>query len=188
MRSLMRSKIHKATVTEANKDYVGSITIDSELIEHVDLWPNERVLIASNTSGARLETYVIAGEPGSGEICMNGPCAHLIGVGEEIVIMPVDPNMPKNRNGLRGFILDHPRPAGQPVSGSFRRSSCACWKIGKKAIQDFAQFGRRNIPGCPDIKLIKREDARVRILHILARQRGHAFDRATVICAVRTPS
>jgi aspartate 1-decarboxylase len=87
LRSLMRSKIHKAVVTEANKDYVGSITIDSELIDRVGLWLNERVLIASNTTGARLETYVIAGEPGSGGICMNGPCAHLIGVGEEIVIM-----------------------------------------------------------------------------------------------------
>ena len=58
-----------------------------ELIERVDLWLNERVLIASNTTGARLETYVIAGEPGSGRICMNGPCSHVIGVGEEIVIM-----------------------------------------------------------------------------------------------------
>jgi len=83
----MRSKIHKAVVTEANPDYVGSITIDAELIERVDLWLNERVLIASNMTGARLETYVIAGEPGSGRICMNGPCSHVIGVGEEIVIM-----------------------------------------------------------------------------------------------------
>ena len=87
MRSLMRSKIHKAFVTEANPDYVGSITIDADLLERVGLWLNERVLIASNTTGARLETYVIAGEPGSGDICMNGPCSHLIGVGEEIVIM-----------------------------------------------------------------------------------------------------
>lgn len=87
MRSLMRSKIHKAVVTEANPDYVGSITIDAELIDRVGLWLNERVLIASNTTGARLETYVIAGEPGSGKICMNGPCSHVIGVGEEVVIM-----------------------------------------------------------------------------------------------------
>lgn len=87
MRSVLHAKIHKATVTQADPDYVGSITIDRELIEKVDLWPNEKVLIASNTSGARLETYVIEGEPGSGKICMNGPCAHLIGVGEEIVIM-----------------------------------------------------------------------------------------------------
>ena len=67
MRSVMRSKIHKATITEANPDYVGSITIDAELIERVGLWENEHVLIASNTTGARLETYVIAGEP-SGDL------------------------------------------------------------------------------------------------------------------------
>jgi len=87
VRSVMRSKIHKATITEANPEYVGSITIDAELIERVGLWQNERVLIASNTTGARLETYVIAGEPGSGKIGMNGPAAHTIGVGEEVVIM-----------------------------------------------------------------------------------------------------
>jgi len=87
VRSVLRSKIHKATITEANPEYVGSITIDAELIERVGLWQNERVLIASNSTGARLETYVIAGEPGSGKIGMNGPAAHTIGVGEEVVIM-----------------------------------------------------------------------------------------------------
>lgn len=100
MRSVMRSKIHQAVVTEANPEYVGSITIDVELMERVDLWPNERVLVASNTTGARLETYVIAGEAGSGTICMNGPCSHVIGVGEEVVIMgfevtdaPIEPRV-----------------------------------------------------------------------------------------------
>ena len=87
MRWVMRSKIHKAIVTEANVDYIGSITIDADLIERVDLWPGEKVLVVSNTSGARLETYVIAGERGSGIICMNGAAAHLIKVGEEIIIM-----------------------------------------------------------------------------------------------------
>ncbi len=87
MRWVMRSKIHKAIVTEANVDYIGSITIDTDLIERVDLWPGEKVLVVSNTSGARLETYVIAGERGSGIISMNGAAAHLIKVGEEIIIM-----------------------------------------------------------------------------------------------------
>ena len=87
MRWVLRSKIHKATVTEANPDYVGSITIDADLIERVGLWSNERVLVASNTTGVRLETYVISGEPGAGQICMNGPAAHLIKVDEEVVIM-----------------------------------------------------------------------------------------------------
>jgi aspartate 1-decarboxylase len=87
MRMVLRSKIHNATVTEANLAYIGSITIDADLIERVDLWPGERVLVVSNTSGARLETYVIKGERGSGNICMNGAAAHLIKEGEEIIIM-----------------------------------------------------------------------------------------------------
>lgn len=87
MRSVLRAKIHKATITQADPDYVGSITIDKDLTELVDLWPNEKVLVASNTSGNRLETYVIEGERGSGRICMNGPAAHLIAAGEEVVIM-----------------------------------------------------------------------------------------------------
>ena len=87
MRSVLKSKIHKATVTEANLEYVGSITIDEDLIEAVDLWVNERVMVVSNTTGARLETYVIAGPRGSGAICMNGAAAHLINKGEEIIIM-----------------------------------------------------------------------------------------------------
>ena len=87
MRWVLRSKIHNATVTEANLAYVGSITIDSDLIERVGLWPGERVLVVSNTSGARLETYVIAGAHGSGVICMNGAAAHLIKAGEQIIVM-----------------------------------------------------------------------------------------------------
>jgi aspartate 1-decarboxylase len=83
----MRSKIHNARVTQANLAYVGSITIDAELIERVGLWPGERVLVVSNTSGARLETYVIEGPRGSGAMCMNGAAAHLIGEGEEIIVM-----------------------------------------------------------------------------------------------------
>ena len=87
MRWVMRSKIHKATVVQADVNYVGSITIDEELIERVGLWPGERVLVVSNTSGARLETYVIPGERGSGVINMNGAAAHLIKAGEEIIII-----------------------------------------------------------------------------------------------------
>ncbi|MAG12477.1 aspartate 1-decarboxylase [bacterium] len=100
MRFILRSKIHKATVTEANLDYIGSITIDEELIEKANLWPGEKVLVASITSGARLETYIIAGERGSGTICMNGAAAHLIKKGEEIIVMGFEltdkPINPKN--------------------------------------------------------------------------------------------
>ena len=87
MRWVIRSKIHKATVTEANLDYVGSITIDEDLIELAGFWEGERVLIADNTNGARLETYVMVGERGSGTIRMNGASAHLINVGDELIIM-----------------------------------------------------------------------------------------------------
>ena len=87
MRIVIRSKIHKATVTDANLNYIGSITLDKDLIEKADLWPGEKVMVVSNTSGARLETYVIEGKPGTGCICINGAAAHLIQPGEEIIIM-----------------------------------------------------------------------------------------------------
>lgn len=100
MRWLIRSKIHKATVTEADINYVGSITIDGDLIDRVGLMEGEKVLVTSNTSGARLETYVIRGQRGSGVICMNGAAAHLIKEGDEIIIMgfelsdtPIEPKM-----------------------------------------------------------------------------------------------
>lgn len=87
MRWLLRSKIHKAIVTEARVDYIGSITIDENLIEKAGFWPGEKVLISSNSTGQRLETYIIVGPRGSGVICMNGAAAHLIKKGEEIIIM-----------------------------------------------------------------------------------------------------
>jgi len=87
MRWVLRSKIHKATVTEANVGYIGSITIDKSLVEQAGMWEGERVLISSNTSGARLETYIILGESGAGDICVNGAAAHLIKASEEIIIM-----------------------------------------------------------------------------------------------------
>src|SRR5260370_39344008 len=84
---VLRSKIHKATVTEANVAYIDSITIDRSLVEQAGFWEGERVLITSNDSGARLETYVILGERRSGTICMDGAPAHLIKAGEDIIIM-----------------------------------------------------------------------------------------------------
>ncbi len=100
MRWVLRSKIHNATVTDANLSYVGSITLDMALADRVGLWPGEKVLVVSNTSGARLETYVIAGERGSGVICMNGAAAHIIKAGEEIIVMgfelvdqPIEPRI-----------------------------------------------------------------------------------------------
>lgn len=100
MRWILRSKIHKAVVTQAELSYVGSITIDLDLMEKSGLVQGERLLVVSNTSGARLETYAIEGERGSGVICMNGAAAHLIKKGDEIIIMgfelsdqPIAPKM-----------------------------------------------------------------------------------------------
>ncbi len=87
MRVFLRAKIHKAMVTQADASYVGSITIDSELLERVGIAEYEKVLVVSNTTGARLETYALRGEPGAGEVCINGGAAHLIGKGEEVIIM-----------------------------------------------------------------------------------------------------
>jgi aspartate 1-decarboxylase len=87
LRWFVRSKITHAIVKEADVNYIGSITIDEDLIEKSGMMIGEKVLVVSNTSGARLETYIIAGARGSGNIGMNGAAAHLIRVGEEIIIM-----------------------------------------------------------------------------------------------------
>ena len=87
MRIFLKSKLHKATVTEANVQYTGSISIDRELMDAAELLEYEKVLVVDSTNGNRLETYVIEGERGSGTICMNGAAAHLIEEGDEITIM-----------------------------------------------------------------------------------------------------
>jgi aspartate 1-decarboxylase len=87
MRQLLRSKLHNGRTTDANVNYVGSIEIDMDLVDAVGLWEGEKVLVVSNTSGARLETYVIAGARGTGVISMNGAAAKLIGAGEQVIIM-----------------------------------------------------------------------------------------------------
>ena len=86
LRELLHSKIHKATITGADLAYVGSITIDQDLLDRIDLWAGQKVTVVSNTSGARLETYVIAGPRATGMICINGAAAHLIKKGEEVII------------------------------------------------------------------------------------------------------
>ena len=87
MRQFLRSKIHKATVTGADVGYVGSVTIDQALMERAGIAPWEKVLIVDNTNGARLETYAIPGEPGSGTIQINGGAAHLVRPGDEVIIL-----------------------------------------------------------------------------------------------------
>ena len=83
----MTSKIHRATVTQADLDYVGSITIDADLLDAADLLAGERVDIADCTNGNRLSTYVIPGERGRGEICVNGAAAHLVSPGDVIILI-----------------------------------------------------------------------------------------------------
>ncbi|UOF89691.1 aspartate 1-decarboxylase [Fodinisporobacter ferrooxydans] len=87
LRTMMKAKIHRARVTEANLNYVGSITIDEEILEAVDILPNEKVQIVNNNNGARLETYVIKGPRGSGVICLNGAAARLVQEGDIVIII-----------------------------------------------------------------------------------------------------
>jgi aspartate 1-decarboxylase len=86
-RSMLKSKIHRARVTEADLHYVGSVTIDRELLQQVDILPNEKVLVVNLNNGARFETYAFEGAPGSGVICMNGGCARHVQVGDTVLIL-----------------------------------------------------------------------------------------------------
>ncbi len=112
-RFLLKSKIHRAYVTESNLKYIGSMTIDQALMEKADLWPDERILVSSNSSGHRLETYVIPGKRGSGIIRMNGAASKLIKKGEEVIIMaftlsakPIKPKviLVDKRNRFKGYL------------------------------------------------------------------------------------
>lgn len=84
---VLKSKIHRVTVTEANVDYVGSITIDKELMDAANIIVGEKVQVVNVTNGERLETYAIAGEAGSGVVCLNGAAAHKASVGDVVIII-----------------------------------------------------------------------------------------------------
>ncbi|HIV75149.1 MULTISPECIES: aspartate 1-decarboxylase [unclassified Pseudogracilibacillus] len=86
-RTMMKSKIHRARVTEANLNYVGSITIDQDIMDQVNIIANEQVQIVNNNNGARFETYVIPGERGSGIICLNGAAARLVQKDDVVIII-----------------------------------------------------------------------------------------------------
>ena len=86
-RTMMKGKIHRARVTEANLHYVGSITIDEEILEAVDMLPNEKVQIVNNNNGARFETYIIPGKRGSGVVCLNGAAARLVQEGDIVIVI-----------------------------------------------------------------------------------------------------
>lgn len=103
--NILKSKIHRVKVTEANLDYIGSITIDEALMEAANIYPGERVQVVDNDNGARLETYVIAGKRGSGCICMNGAAAHLIHVGDTVIIMAYAMMTPEEAKAFKPSIV-----------------------------------------------------------------------------------
>ena len=84
---VVKSKIHKVSVTEANLQYVGSITIDEDLLDAANMIENEKVQVVNINNGERLETYIIKGERGKGEICLNGPAARKVAVGDVVIII-----------------------------------------------------------------------------------------------------
>lgn len=86
-RPMMVGKIHRATVTAADLDYVGSVTVDADLLEAADILPGQQVDIVDVTNGARLTTYAIAAEPGSGSLCINGAAAHLVHPGDVVILI-----------------------------------------------------------------------------------------------------
>lgn len=86
-RRMLKSKIHRAVVTDANLHYVGSITIDPELLEAADILEHEQVAVVDVDNGARFETYTIAGRPGSGDMCLNGAAARLVSPGDRIIVI-----------------------------------------------------------------------------------------------------
>jgi aspartate 1-decarboxylase len=109
-RTMLKSKIHRATVTEANIEYEGSVTIDLNLTEAADMLPYEKVDIWDCTNGNRLSTYVIEGERGKGEICINGAAAHLIKPGDIVIIssfVDVEDSQTRNWEGKRIFVDDN---------------------------------------------------------------------------------
>ena len=103
--TMLKSKIHRATVTEANLDYVGSITIDEELLEKSGILEYEKVAVVDITNGARLETYTIAGERGSGMICLNGAAARMVQQGDKIILMTYVNVTPEEAKEMRPTVL-----------------------------------------------------------------------------------
>ncbi|MDN7244032.1 aspartate 1-decarboxylase [Planococcus shenhongbingii] len=99
LRMMLNSKIHRATVTQADLNYVGSITIDQNLLDQVGMLPNEKVHVVNNNNGARFETYIIAGERGSGVICVNGAAARLVQKGDIVIILTYGYVMDENARG-----------------------------------------------------------------------------------------
>lgn len=109
LRVQLKSKLHHARVTDGNVNYIGSITIPGDLMDEVDLWEGEKVMVVDNTNGARLETYALRGSDGSGAIVMNGGSARLMHIGDRITIMSFA--LSDEKVEARKLVLDeHNRP------------------------------------------------------------------------------
>ena len=104
-RTMMKSKIHRATVTDADLNYVGSITIDRELMDAADLLEFEQVHVVDINNGARFETYVIEGERGSGEMCLNGAAARLVQPGDRIIVISYASFSPSELQGFEPKVV-----------------------------------------------------------------------------------
>lgn len=102
---MLKGKIHRATVTQAELDYVGSITIDRDLMDEAGILEYEKVLVADVETGGRLETYVIAGDRGSGVICLNGAAAHIANVGDKVIIMAFAMMTPEEASVARPLVV-----------------------------------------------------------------------------------
>lgn len=102
---MMQSKIHRVTVTEANLNYIGSITIDSALLKAAGILPGQRVFIVNNNNGERLDTYVIAGEENSGVICLNGAAARKAQPGDVIIIMAYAQMTPEEARDFKPTVI-----------------------------------------------------------------------------------
>lgn len=111
--TMMHGKIHRATVTEANLEYMGSITIDEDLMDAAGILPGERVQICNNNNGARLETYTIPGKRGSGVICLNGAAARCTAIGDVVIIIAYAQMDEKEARALQPKVVmldEHNRP------------------------------------------------------------------------------
>ena len=102
---VLKSKIHRVTVTEARLDYIGSITIDEDLLDAAGILPGERVYIVNNNNGARLDTYTIPGERGKGTVCLNGAAARLVQPGDIVIIMSYATITPEEARGFKPTVI-----------------------------------------------------------------------------------
>lgn len=102
---VLKSKIHRVTVTEARLDYIGSITIDEDLLDAAGILPGERVYIVNNNNGARLDTYTIPGKRGEGTICLNGAAARLVQPGDVVIIMSYATMTPEEARSFKPTVI-----------------------------------------------------------------------------------